>query len=57
MAQTNQSAAVSGLLRAWGRGDLQARDDLVPLIYRESGAAPPPIFGGNAAITRFSRRR
>ena len=35
MAQTNQSGAVSGLLRAWGRGDLQARDELVPLIYRE----------------------
>jgi RNA polymerase sigma factor (TIGR02999 family) len=35
MAQTPQSGAVSGLLRAWGRGDLQARDDLVPLIYRE----------------------
>jgi RNA polymerase sigma-70 factor (ECF subfamily) len=34
MGQTNHSA-VSGLLRAWGRGDLQARDDLVPLIYRE----------------------
>ena len=35
MGQSNQSGAVSGLLRAWGRGDLQARDDLVPLIYRE----------------------
>ena len=35
MGQTNHSGAVSGLLRAWGRGDLQARDDLVPLIYRE----------------------
>jgi RNA polymerase sigma factor (TIGR02999 family) len=27
--------AVSQLLHAWGRGDLQARDDLVPLVYRE----------------------
>ena len=35
MGQTNHSGAVSGLLRAWGRGDLQAREDLVPLIYRE----------------------
>jgi RNA polymerase sigma factor (TIGR02999 family) len=35
MGQTTHSGAVSGLLRAWGRGDLQARDDLVPLIYRE----------------------
>jgi RNA polymerase sigma factor (TIGR02999 family) len=26
---------VSELLRAWGRGDVQARDDLVPLVYRE----------------------
>jgi RNA polymerase sigma factor (TIGR02999 family) len=26
---------VSRLLRAWGRGDLQAREDLVPLVYRE----------------------
>ena len=28
-------ADVSDLLRAWGRGDLQARDELVPLVYRE----------------------
>lgn len=27
--------AISDLLRAWGRGDLQARDDLLPLVYRE----------------------
>jgi len=25
----------SGLLRAWGEGDLQARDRLLPLVYRE----------------------
>ena len=35
MSQLSQNGAVSGLLRAWGRGDVQARDDLVPLIYRE----------------------
>jgi RNA polymerase sigma factor (TIGR02999 family) len=29
------SKGVSGLLRAWGKGDLQARDDLLPLVYRE----------------------
>jgi len=29
------SSDVSGLLRAWGKGDLQARDDLLPLMYRE----------------------
>ena len=29
------AGAVSRLLRAWGGGDLQARDDLVPLVYRE----------------------
>jgi RNA polymerase sigma-70 factor, ECF subfamily len=32
---TEQCTGVSGLLRAWGRGDLQARDDLLPLVYRE----------------------
>jgi RNA polymerase sigma-70 factor (ECF subfamily) len=26
---------VSQLLRAWGRGDAQAREDLIPLVYRE----------------------
>jgi RNA polymerase sigma factor (TIGR02999 family) len=31
----DRSSAASDLLRAWGRGDLQARDDLVPLVYRE----------------------
>jgi RNA polymerase sigma factor (TIGR02999 family) len=25
----------SALLRAWGHGDLQARDDLLPLVYRQ----------------------
>jgi ECF sigma factor len=25
----------SRLLRAWGRGDLQTRDELVPVVYRE----------------------
>ena len=27
--------AVSGLLRAWGRGDLEAREKLLPLVYDE----------------------
>jgi RNA polymerase sigma factor (TIGR02999 family) len=27
--------SVSRLLRAWGRGDLHARDELVPVVYRE----------------------
>ena len=35
MDQSSHRGPVTGLLRAWGRGDLQARDDLVPLIYRE----------------------
>jgi len=36
MDQTDgQAGAVSRLLRAWGSGDLQARDDLVPVVYRE----------------------
>jgi RNA polymerase sigma-70 factor (ECF subfamily) len=30
-----QTGAVTGLLRAWGRGDLQARDTLMPLVYKE----------------------
>jgi RNA polymerase sigma-70 factor (ECF subfamily) len=29
------TGSVSHLLRAWGRGDLQARDELVPVVYRE----------------------
>jgi len=32
---TAESGAVSGLLRAWGQGDLQARDKLLPLVYAE----------------------
>jgi RNA polymerase sigma factor (TIGR02999 family) len=31
----DRSSAASDLLRAWGRGDLRARDDLVPLVYRQ----------------------
>jgi RNA polymerase sigma-70 factor (ECF subfamily) len=31
----DQSGSVSHLLRAWARGDLQARDELVPVVYRE----------------------
>ena len=30
-----ESGDVSHLLRAWGRGDVQAGEDLVPLVYRE----------------------
>jgi RNA polymerase sigma factor (TIGR02999 family) len=32
---TDGSGSVSNLLRAWGRGDAQAGDDLLPLVYRE----------------------
>ena len=35
MDQIGQTGAVSRLLQAWGRGDLQARDDLVSVVYRE----------------------
>jgi RNA polymerase sigma factor (TIGR02999 family) len=36
MGQGNGSGgSVSLLLRAWSRGELQARDDLVPIVYRE----------------------
>jgi RNA polymerase sigma factor (TIGR02999 family) len=32
---TDRRNTVSTLLRAWGRGDAQARDELVPLVYHE----------------------
>jgi RNA polymerase sigma factor (TIGR02999 family) len=31
----SQPEAVSDLLRSWGRGNVQARDDMLPLVYRE----------------------
>ena len=30
-----ETTAISGLLRAWGRGNLQAREKLMPLVYEE----------------------
>jgi RNA polymerase sigma-70 factor, ECF subfamily len=33
--KTAHAGTVSQLLLAWGRGDLQAREHLVPLVYRE----------------------
>jgi RNA polymerase sigma factor (TIGR02999 family) len=35
MDQRGHTGAVSRLLQAWGHGDLQARDDLMPVVYRE----------------------
>jgi RNA polymerase sigma factor (TIGR02999 family) len=35
MVVTDPPSVISGLLRAWGEGDLQARDRLLPLVYRE----------------------
>ena len=35
MKERPVSGEVSDLLRAWGRGDTQARDALLPLVYRE----------------------
>jgi len=32
---TEHITAVSGLLKAWAVGNIQARDDLLPLVYRE----------------------
>ena len=32
---TPETSAVSGLLRAWGGGDLNAREKLMPLVYEE----------------------
>jgi RNA polymerase sigma factor (TIGR02999 family) len=31
----DQPTPISQLLRAWGQGDVRARDDLLPLVYRE----------------------
>jgi RNA polymerase sigma factor (TIGR02999 family) len=31
----DRTSRATGLLRAWGRGDLRARDDLFPLVHRE----------------------
>jgi RNA polymerase sigma-70 factor (ECF subfamily) len=31
----DRPGSISHLLHAWGRGDLQARDELVPVVYRE----------------------
>jgi RNA polymerase sigma factor (TIGR02999 family) len=33
--RTAHTRTVSQLLQAWGRGDLQAREDLVPLVYQQ----------------------
>ena len=33
--QASPPGAVSGLLRAWGRGDLEARNAFLPLVYTE----------------------
>jgi len=35
VANTERSGGVSVLLRAWGRGDLIARDELMTLVYEE----------------------
>ena len=32
---TSPATPVSQLLQAWGQGDLQAREDLIPLVYRQ----------------------
>ena len=34
-AKTTHTGTVSRLLHAWGRGDLRAREDLVPLVYQQ----------------------
>jgi RNA polymerase sigma factor (TIGR02999 family) len=31
----NPAGVISGLLRAWGNGDVRARDNLLPLVYLE----------------------
>src|SRR5262245_40390031 len=32
---TSETSAASGLLRAWGKGNLEARETLMPLVYGE----------------------
>jgi len=34
-AKHGQNVDVSGLLQAWGRGDVEARDRLLPMVYQE----------------------
>ena len=34
-AKPSPAGSVSQLLQAWGQGDLQARDSLVPLVYQQ----------------------
>jgi RNA polymerase sigma factor (TIGR02999 family) len=33
--QQGPSRDISGLLHAWGRGDVEARDQLLPLMFQE----------------------
>jgi RNA polymerase sigma factor (TIGR02999 family) len=35
MTDHDSPLGISGLLKAWGRGDLAARDELMPLVYDE----------------------
>jgi RNA polymerase sigma factor (TIGR02999 family) len=35
MAALDEASDISGLLKAWGNGDLAARDRLIPLVYEE----------------------
>ena len=49
--------SVTALLHAWGRGDLQARDDLVPLVYRELKRRAAAYLRRERLTTRCSRRR
>jgi RNA polymerase sigma factor (TIGR02999 family) len=34
-ARSDEIGTITGLLRAWGRGDVRAREDLIPLVYAE----------------------
>lgn len=47
--KTAHTRTVSQLLQAWGQGDLQAREDLVPLVYQQ-------LRGRAAAYLRRERR-
>jgi hypothetical protein len=58
MDQIRQTGAVSCLLQAWGRGDLQARDDLMPVVYgelrRRAGARGETVPTRSAPTRRSS---
>ena len=48
---------VSQLLRAWGKGDVNARESLVPLVYAELRARRRVTCGASGGTTHCNRPR